>query len=72
MSGFAFRVSKDSQLQVRLVNQGCGIERVVTVPTPPLRPSEFAQLLVDDGEHLVEGVPIAVSPGLEQHGHPVR
>jgi hypothetical protein len=54
------------QLHVRLVDQRRGVERPVPLPAPTLAVGQVPELVVQDPEHLVERLAIAVPHALQE------
>jgi len=63
------------QTQIRLVDQGCGIERVTWLLRGHLRSRQHTQLVVDERQQVLGGLAVAAVRGFEQScdvGHDCR
>ena len=64
-TGISFALTSADETQIRLVNEGGGVERVPgRLVGQPLR-GEAAQLLVNQGQQLRRGPGVAMSDGIE-------
>jgi len=57
------------QPEIRLVDQGCGLQGVIRTLTTEIMTGQSAQLIVDQGHQPGEDFPVAIAPIDEQLGY---